>query len=85
MKEGYKDEIHIHTRIHLGWKDRLRVLFRGEVNLHTATLAEHAPGRLETTSSANVPPFWIRKPPNGAGMAEFVVEDAKGRRELIRA
>lgn len=71
IKEGHEDEIHIITDIKLSWVDRLKVLLRGELSLKTRTQVEHAPGRLETVSRVSVPPFWIRKPPAGMGMAEF--------------
>jgi len=70
IKEGYEDEIHIITGCTLSWTDRLRVLFRGELEVKTRTQCEHAPGKLETTSRISIPPFWIRKTPT-MGMAEF--------------
>ena len=50
LPEGFAEAITVETEVHLGVKDRLRVLFQGRLLVQSVTLTEHKPGRCESSS-----------------------------------
>ncbi len=54
LPEWAKDAVHVISDVHLGFWDRLRVLFGAVVNVRTTTFCEHEPGRAESKAQTFV-------------------------------
>ena len=50
-----EDRIYNDVHVHIGWVDRLRVLFQGELIVDVRNTVEHAPGRIETETGVRLP------------------------------
>lgn len=57
-----KDGVCVVTDVHLDWKDRIRVLLRGQLSVKTNTSTENVVGRTETEALVWVPPLRRTKP-----------------------
>lgn len=81
--DPYKDSIHVNTEIHFDWLDRIRILFRGVIEVRTNTLVENPPG-LVKTDEINVIVYPIFPPRKAQGQAEkiegSITDDAKNHR-----
>jgi hypothetical protein len=61
--EWAKDGIGNRTMVHLDWRDRLKVLLFGQVEVETFTATEEKVGRTESRGCVRVFfPRWPRKP-----------------------
>jgi hypothetical protein len=61
--EWAKDGVSVRTTVHLDWRDRLKILLFGRLEVDTFTATEELPGRCETRSCIHVFfPRWPRKP-----------------------
>lgn len=70
------DGVYCNTTVHLDWKDRLRILFRGEMEVRTRTLTEHKVGRTETDRcDLTVKPIRPRKSSGMLGVSVWVPEE----------
>lgn len=77
LPEWAEDRIHVHIDVHLGLWDRLRILVTGLCFVRAELTVEHAPGRMESTSTATVARVvwpWTRK--GGGYVTESPMEPA---------
>lgn len=64
LSEWAADRVYIHSDVHLGWWDRVRVLVKGELTIVSETDVQYAPGRCESVSRVQVPRWrwpWARR------------------------
>jgi hypothetical protein len=54
------DAVMVETEVHLDWRDRLRVLVRGQLWVKSQTFTEHKPGRVESVSDVAVAPIRLK-------------------------